>query len=41
MIVSNNNIQHTTELASTDQANLNRLAAGFALGELGREARHG
>jgi hypothetical protein len=34
------NIQHATKLASANQANLNRPAAGLTLGELGRETSH-
>jgi len=39
MIVTNN-IQHGPKLASANQANLNRLAAGLALSELCRKTGH-
>jgi hypothetical protein len=35
------NVQHTPKLASTNQSDLDRLAAGFALGEFGRKTCHG
>jgi hypothetical protein len=34
------NIQHTAELASANESDLNWLAAGFALGEFGGKAGH-
>jgi hypothetical protein len=35
------NVQHTPKLASANKSDLNRLAAGFELGEFGREVCHG
>jgi hypothetical protein len=35
------NIQHTAKLASANETDLDRLAAGFTLGEFGRETCHG
>jgi hypothetical protein len=35
------NVQHTPKLASTNQSDLDRLAAGFELSEFGREVCHG
>jgi len=35
-----NYLQHTAKLASANQANLNRPAAGLALGELSRKTGH-
>ena len=39
-VCQDEDIQHTAKLAGTNQADLNRLAAGLALGELGRETSH-
>jgi hypothetical protein len=34
-------VQHAPKLASANESDLDRFAAGFALGEFGRETRHG